>query len=98
MKTRSWICQNVQFDKYVNSRTDKSSYAINYALGLYTDDTEMVLQFINFCLTQPQTIAVIKAIISNQKVTEELLVRYFREEFNLAVTWLGIPRQGTFLY
>jgi len=39
MKSREWICKNLEFTKYVDERRNQ----YNYVLGLYTDDTEMTV-------------------------------------------------------
>lgn len=40
-KSREWIAENVDFTRYVNAREGK--WAEGFAVGKYTDDTEMTL-------------------------------------------------------
>ena len=85
---RNWIRKNVDFSKFVNVRDQiKTSpdkielFTRNYVQWDYTDDTEM-------------TIGVIKALLSNQKFTTDLLVSKWKEEYDLGIQKKGFGRNG----
>lgn len=83
---RNWIRANVDFTKFINKRTDinvpeKSVFTIDYKEWDYTDDTEM-------------SIAVAKALMSGQPVTDELFVKYFTDEYLLGFKIKGYKRNG----
>ncbi|MDF1694352.1 MAG: ADP-ribosylglycohydrolase family protein [Saprospiraceae bacterium] len=85
---REWIRANVDFQTFVNSRDTiqvpeekKSLFTDNYHAWNYTDDTEM-------------TIGVLKALISKEPFTEDLLVRMWREEYEKGIREKGYGRNG----
>lgn len=83
---RNWIRANVDFTKFINKRTDinvpeKSVFTIDYKEWDYTDDTEM-------------SIAVAKALMSGETFSDEVLVRYFTEEYQLGFQTKGYKRNG----
>ena len=85
---RDWIRYNIDFTKFVNARPtikvpkEKLIYFTeNYHPWDYTDDTEM-------------TIGVIKALISNQKMSEDLLVQFWEKEYQEGKQKKGFGRNG----
>ncbi|WP_343636230.1 ADP-ribosylglycohydrolase family protein [Fluviicola sp.] len=83
---RNWIREHVDFTEFVNKRMDIRSDKIelftrDYKAWDYTDDAEM-------------TIAVAKAMMSEQPFTEDLLVNFFSEEYNLTFLKRGYKRNG----
>ncbi len=85
---RNWIRQNVDFSKLINVRDKikvplekKEIFTKNYTEWNYTDDTEM-------------TIGVIKALLSNQEFSKELLIEKWKEEYDLGIDKKGIGRNG----
>ncbi len=83
---RNWIRANVDFTKFINKRTDinvpdTSVFTIDYKEWDYTDDTEM-------------SIAVAKALMSGQPVTDDLFVTYFTDEYLLGFQTKGYKRNG----
>lgn len=83
---RNWIRAHVDFTKFINKRTDinvpeKSVFTIDYKEWDYTDDTEM-------------SIAVAKALMSGQLVTDDLFVKYFTDEYLLGFQTKGYKRNG----
>jgi len=83
---RNWIRANVDFSRFINKRSDinvpeKSVFTIDYKEWDYTDDTEM-------------SIAVAKALMSGQPVTDALLVKYFTDEYLLGFRTKGYKRNG----
>ncbi len=83
---RNWIRANVDFTKFINKRTDinvpeKAIFTIDYKEWDYTDDTEM-------------SIAVAKALMSKEKLSEELLVKHFTDEYLLGFKLKGYKRNG----
>jgi len=85
---RDWIRQNVDFTKFVNARhtinvpeEKKSLFTKNYQAWDYTDDTEM-------------TIGTIKALMSDESFTEELLVKKWRAEYQKGISEKGVGRNG----
>ncbi len=83
---RNWIRAHVDFTKFINKRTDinvpeKSVFTIDYKEWDYTDDTEM-------------SIAVAKALMSGQPVTDALFVKYFTDEYLLGFQTKGYKRNG----
>jgi len=87
-KDRDWIRKNVDFSKFVNARhtiqvaeEKKELFTKNYRAWDYTDDTEM-------------TIGTIKALLSNEPFTEELLVQKWLEEYEKGIHEKGYGRNG----
>lgn len=83
---RNWIRANVDFSKFINKRSDinvpeKAVFTIDYKEWDYTDDTEM-------------SIAVAKALMSSQKVTEDLFIKHFTDEYLLGFQTKGYKRNG----
>lgn len=83
---RNWIRANVDFTRFINKRTDinvpdKSVFTIDYKEWDYTDDTEM-------------SIAVAKALMSGQSVTDDLFVKHFTDEYLLGFQTKGYKRNG----
>jgi len=83
---RNWIRTNVDFTKFINKRTDinvpeKAIFTIDYKEWDYTDDTEM-------------TIAVAKALMSGEEFSDDLLVKYFTDEYLLGFKIKGYKRNG----
>jgi len=83
---RNWIRENVNFSKFINKRSDinvpeKSVFTTDYKEWDYTDDTEM-------------SIALAKALLSKEPFTEELLVKYFTDEYLLGFHTKGYKRNG----
>ena len=85
---RDWIRRNVDFTEFVNVRnkikvpSDKIElFTKNYREWDYTDDTEM-------------TIGLIKALLSGQEFTQELLILKWREEYERGITEKGYGRNG----
>lgn len=92
---RHWIQQNVDFSQFVNARNSIAAhlsplppnfppleaFTQNYTAWNYTDDTEM-------------TIGLIKALMSDQAFTPDLLCNYFAQEYQLGVTQNGFGRNG----
>lgn len=83
---RNWIRENVDFTKFINKRTDinvpdKKLFVIDYKEWDYTDDTEM-------------SIAIAKAILSEESFTEDVLVKYFTDEYLLGYELKGYKRNG----
>ena len=85
---RDWIRQNIDFTRFINVRhnikvpREKLIYFTeNYHAWDYTDDTEM-------------TIGLIKALISNKTLTEDLLVEYWHQEYKDGEKKKGFGRNG----
>lgn len=83
---RNWIRQHVDFTTFINKRTDintpdKRLFVVDYKEWDYTDDTEM-------------SIAIVKAIMSNDPFTEELLIKQFTDEYLLGYRLKGYKRNG----
>jgi ADP-ribosylglycohydrolase len=85
---RRWIRKNVDFTQFIHARhtihvpeDQIEAFIRNYKEWDYTDDTEM-------------TIGTIKAIISNQPITEELLLQKWTEEYHQGITEKGYGRNG----
>ena len=85
---RDWIREHVDFSKFVNARNtikvsdDKKELFIkDYRAWDYTDDTEM-------------TVGVMKAILSDQPFTQELLVEKWKQEYEESIQLKGIGRNG----
>ncbi len=85
---RNWIRENVDFTQFVNVRhqigvplSQLKPFVENYRDWQYTDDTEM-------------TIGVIKALSSNEVFTKELLVLYWKKEYDLGIKKFGYGRSG----
>ncbi|MBS3147990.1 ADP-ribosylglycohydrolase family protein [Candidatus Woesearchaeota archaeon] len=78
-KSREWIRANVDFQKFVNAR--EGSFVENYSPWDYTDDTEM-------------TVGVINALLSGKELTPDMLVGFWKEEYQDGVQRRGFGRQG----
>lgn len=85
---RNWIRENIDFTKFINVRNQISvpsdklqPFVKNYRNWQYTDDTEM-------------TVGVLKALSSDEKFTEELLVQKWTEEYQLGIDKNGYGRNG----
>jgi len=85
---RDWIRENVDFTRFVSARNQipvreekKEVFTKNYNDWDYTDDTEM-------------TIGMIKALISKEAFTEDLLVRSWKEEYKKGEAEKGYGRNG----
>lgn len=85
---RDWIRENVDFSKLIDARgsikvseNKRALFTENYQAWDYTDDTEM-------------TIGVIKALISLESFSEEILIRKWREEYEKGKTEKGFGRNG----
>lgn len=85
---RDWIRKHVDFTKFVNVRAkinvpaDKIDiFTKNYKAWDYTDDTEM-------------TVGMLKALMSNEDFSEELLVRKWKEEYDKGIQEKGYGRNG----
>lgn len=85
---RDWIRANVDFSQFVNARskipvpaTQIHQFTDNYQAWDYTDDTEM-------------TIGVLKALMSSNIFTSDLLIQKWREEYNKAKKKKGYGRNG----
>ncbi len=76
---RNWIKQNIDFSQFVNKREGK--YAENYELGYYSDDTE-------------HSIGLVKAVIDPRPFSEQLLLEYWKKEYESDKQAKGFPRQG----
>jgi ADP-ribosylglycohydrolase len=84
---RNWIRENIDFTKFVNARNllDKklntNVFSKNYKDWNYSDDTEM-------------TIGLMKALISEEKFTGDLLIKYWSIEYNKGISKNGFGRNG----
>ena len=85
---RNWIRNNVDFTKFYNKRNSisvseekKEIFTKGYNEWDYTDDTEM-------------TIGVIKALISREVFSEELLVKMWDDEYKKGIKEKGYGRNG----
>jgi ADP-ribosylglycohydrolase len=85
---RDWIRKNVDFTCFLNKRTDivdvVNSFGKtvkNYKNWDYTDDTEM-------------TIGCLKALLSQKKLSEDLLMEYWIKEYEEDKKQKGIGRHG----
>ncbi|WP_420572039.1 ADP-ribosylglycohydrolase family protein [Kordia sp.] len=85
---RDWIRENVDFTKFVSARDQiktredqKEAFTKNYKDWDYTDDTEM-------------TIGMMKALISEEEFTEELLVKSWKDEYKKGEAEKGFGRNG----
>jgi len=85
---RNWIRAHVDFSKLINVRDKilvspdkKEVFTKNYHAWEYTDDTEM-------------TIGVMKALLSDQDFTTDLLVQSWKEEYDLGIQKKGYGRNG----
>lgn len=85
---RDWIREHVDFTCFVNARanipveeTERQAFTKNYRAWNYTDDTEM-------------TIGLIKALICNKKITEDLLIQKWKEEYEKGKQEKGFGRNG----
>ena len=92
---RDWIKSHVDFSCFVNARNSIAAHLVdkpanfppaeaftqNYTPWDYTDDTEM-------------TIGIIKAILSKQAFTPDLLVTHFTKEYQQGKDQKGFGRNG----
>ncbi len=85
---RRWIRENVDFTHFVNARhaikvakEKKEAFTENYRPWDYTDDTEM-------------TIGLIKALMSGEPFSEELLIKYWQMEYEKGRNEKGFGRNG----
>lgn len=85
---RDWIRANVDFSKFINARGEiqieenrKKNFTQNYTSWDYTDDTEM-------------TIGVIKALLSKETFSEDLLIEKWLEEYQKGISEKGFGRNG----
>ncbi|MFK7750741.1 MAG: ADP-ribosylglycohydrolase family protein [Kordia sp.] len=85
---RDWIRENVDFTRFVSARNQipvreekKELFIKNYNDWDYTDDTEM-------------TIGMLKALISQEPFTEDLLVKSWKEEYKKGEAEKGYGRNG----
>ena len=85
---RNWIRERVSFASFVNARNQikvpeeqRILFTKNYQAWDYTDDTEM-------------TIGLIKALISKEPFTEDLLIKCWKEEYEKGVKEKGHGRNG----
>ncbi|MBU0666986.1 MAG: ADP-ribosylglycohydrolase family protein [Nanoarchaeota archaeon] len=76
---RDWIRENINFKSFVNTRSKKKSK--NIKPGIYSDDTE-------------HTIGVVKAIMDERPFSEELLLEYWKAEYESDMKEKGFPREG----
>ncbi|HAS43413.1 MAG TPA: ADP-ribosylglycohydrolase family protein [Microscillaceae bacterium] len=92
---RDWIKSQVDFSRFVNARNSIAAHLVdkpanfppaeaftqNYSPWDYTDDTEM-------------TIGVVKALLSKQAFTPDLLVAHFTQEYQQGKAQKGFGRNG----
>lgn len=85
---RHWIRSHVDLTCFVNARSQiavppgqQKLFTENYQPWDYTDDTEM-------------TIGVIKALCSGESFSEDLLIRKWKEEYELGIAQKGYGRNG----
>lgn len=85
---RDWICKHVDFSRFINARhliqvsdNQINLFTKNYQPWDYTDDTEM-------------TVGLIKALLSKQAFTPNLLVDYWRQEYQDGISRKGFGRNG----
>lgn len=84
---RNWIKANVDFTKFVNARHlikhegENNLFTKNYIPWNYSDDTEM-------------TIGLIKALVSKEEFTTDLLVKYWTREYQKGIQENGFGRNG----
>ncbi|MEL6634879.1 MAG: ADP-ribosylglycohydrolase family protein [Bacteroidota bacterium] len=85
---RNWMRAHVDFTTFVNKRASidvppeqKKLFTENYTPWDYTDDTEM-------------TIGVIKALCAEEPFTTELLIRKWKEEYEIGINQKGYGRNG----
>lgn len=84
---RNWIKANVDFTEFINVRHlidgggKNDLFTKNYHAWDYTDDTEM-------------TVGMIKALLSGETFTVNLLVKYWTEEYQKGVREKGFGRNG----
>ncbi len=77
-KSRLWMPDNVHFDTYVNVWKGGQN---NITPGTYSDDTE-------------HSIGVIRALLSNEPFSTDLLLRMFKNEYESDKMFKGFPRDG----
>lgn len=85
---RDWIRNHVDFSRLVNARGDIpvprdkiELFTRHYTEWDYTDDTEM-------------TIGVLKALISQEPFTEDLLISHWKAEYDKGIREKGYGRNG----
>lgn len=85
---RNWIRKNVDFTRFVNARHQievsedkKEVFTKNYQAWDYTDDTEMI-------------IGVLKALMSDRDLSEDLLINKWKEEYDKGIAEKGFGRNG----
>lgn len=85
---REWIRSNVDFTSFVNARSQirvasekLEAFTKNYTAWDYTDDTEM-------------TIGVMRALISDEPFSEELLIKEWKKEYDKGLKQKGYGRNG----
>ena len=85
---RNWIRATVDFTTFVNARTriqvaenQKALFTQNYTPWDYTDDTEM-------------TIGLMKALCDTTPFSEDLLVEYWKSEYERGIKQKGYGRNG----
>ncbi|WP_299245413.1 ADP-ribosylglycohydrolase family protein [uncultured Aquimarina sp.] len=85
---RSWIRANVDYTRFVNARNQinvsedkKEMFTKNYQPWDYTDDTEM-------------TLGLIKALVSGDEFSEQLLIEKWKAEYDLGIAKKGFGRNG----
>lgn len=85
---RAWIRANVDFSSFINARhkiqvpeIQKTLFTKNYTSWDYTDDTEM-------------TIGLFKALVSEEKFSESLLIQKWEEEYQKGIQEKGFGRNG----
>lgn len=85
---RTWIKENVHFDRFINARPNINvspekleAFTKNYVPWDYTDDTEM-------------TVGTIKALITNEPLTTDLLIKKWTEEYKAGENSKGFGRNG----
>lgn len=85
---RNWIKSNVDFTNFVNARHliqldnfDNSLFTENYLPWDYTDDTEM-------------TIGLIKALMAQEEFSKDLLVKFWKQEYQEGIQKKSYGRNG----
>jgi len=82
MQDRRWMRENLDFTKYVDARSEKQPiWKERFKTGMYTDDTE-------------QTIGTIKAMMEHNQLTEDILLEYWKKEYDDFKEKHGYGRPG----
>lgn len=76
---RNWIKENVDFTEFIDTR--ESEHKTNYQPGYYTDDTE-------------HSLALTRALMSRRNFSKDLLVEYFKKEYEIDKAKKGFGRAG----